>query len=50
MVSESFTVGPLAETEVALRNFCRKIRGLIPEARQHRSPPPGWSRRPHAAN
>lgn len=50
MASESFTVGPLAETEVALRNFCRKIRGLIPEARQHRSPPPGWSRRPHAAN
>lgn len=50
MASESFTVGPLAETEVALRNFCRKIRNLIPEARQHRSPPPGWSRRPHAAN
>jgi phenylpropionate dioxygenase-like ring-hydroxylating dioxygenase large terminal subunit len=50
MASESFTVGPLAETEVALRNFCRKIRNLIPEARQHRSPPPGWSRRPHAAH
>jgi len=48
MASQSFTVGPLAETEVALREFCARIRALIPEARQHRAPPPGWSRRPYA--
>jgi carnitine monooxygenase subunit len=47
MASQSFTVGPLSEQEVALRNFCRKIRHAIPEARQHRAPAPGWSRRPH---
>jgi phenylpropionate dioxygenase-like ring-hydroxylating dioxygenase large terminal subunit len=47
MASHSFTVGPLGETEVALRTFCRKIRHAIPEARQHRAPAPGWSRRPH---
>jgi phenylpropionate dioxygenase-like ring-hydroxylating dioxygenase large terminal subunit len=48
MASQSFAVGPLGETEVALRNFCRHIRALIPEARQHRAPAPGWSRRPRA--
>lgn len=48
MASKSFTVGPLSETEVALRNFCRKMRGLIPEARLHHAPAPGWSRRPRA--
>ncbi len=47
MASASFTVGPLSEQEVALRNFCRKMRQTIPEARQHRAPAPGWSRRPH---
>ena len=47
MASASFTVGPLSEDEVALRNFCRKIRHAIPEARQHHAPAPGWSRRPH---
>ena len=36
MASESFSVGPLSETEVALRNFCRRIRNLIPEAREQR--------------
>jgi phenylpropionate dioxygenase-like ring-hydroxylating dioxygenase large terminal subunit len=45
MASESFTVGPLGTSEVALRNFCKRIRGLIPEARQHRPPAPGWNRR-----
>jgi carnitine monooxygenase subunit len=45
MKSDSFTVGPLSDTEVALRNFSRKIRGLIPQARQHRRPVPGWSHR-----
>lgn len=46
MASESFTVGPLSETEVALRNFAAKIRRLIPEARMHRAPAHGWSRSP----
>ena len=49
MASKSFTVGPLSDQEVALRNFCGKIRHAIPEARQHRAPAPGWSRRPHGA-
>ena len=44
MASESFTVGPLSEQEVALRNFCRKVRAAIPQARQQRRPAPGWSR------
>jgi phenylpropionate dioxygenase-like ring-hydroxylating dioxygenase large terminal subunit len=43
MGSQSFTVGPLSESEVALRNFSRKIRLAIPEARHHRAPVPGWS-------
>ncbi|MDB5700593.1 MAG: 2Fe-2S ferredoxin, partial [Sphingomonadales bacterium] len=42
MASQSFTVGPLSENEVALRNFCRKMRHAIPEARQHRAPASGW--------
>jgi phenylpropionate dioxygenase-like ring-hydroxylating dioxygenase large terminal subunit len=50
MASESFTVGPLSKQEVALRNFCRKIRHTIPESRQHRAPAPGWSRRPHGVS
>ena len=49
MASASFTVGPLSEDEVALRNFCGKIRHVLPEARQHHVPAPGWSRRPHRA-
>jgi phenylpropionate dioxygenase-like ring-hydroxylating dioxygenase large terminal subunit len=44
MQSQSFTVGPLSEEEVCLRSFCRKMRALIPEARMHRPPQPGWSR------
>jgi phenylpropionate dioxygenase-like ring-hydroxylating dioxygenase large terminal subunit len=44
MASRSFTVGPLAESEVALRSFCRRMRTLVPEARQHHAPNPGWSR------
>ena len=50
MASASFTVGPLSEREVALRNFCRKIRHIIPAARQHHAPVPGWSRRPHGVS
>lgn len=46
IASQSFTVGPLSETEVALRNFCRKLRRLIPEARLHAAPAPGWSHQP----
>ena len=45
MASESFTVGPLATSEVALRNFCRKMRDAIPEARRHRRPAAGWGRK-----
>jgi len=45
MASRSFSVGPLSETEVALRNFCRRLRALIPEARQQRAPAAGWSNR-----
>jgi len=46
MASKSYTVGPLGDSEVCLRSFAAKIRRLIPEARLHRPPPPGWSRRP----
>ena len=44
MASSSFSVGPLSKDEVALRNFCRRVRQLIPEAREHAAPPIGWSR------
>ena len=47
MSSKNFTVGPLADTETALRNFCRRMRTLIPEAREHLPPKPGWSNRNH---
>jgi phenylpropionate dioxygenase-like ring-hydroxylating dioxygenase large terminal subunit len=50
MASQSFTVGPLSRDEVALRNFCGRIRHAIPEARQHRAPMPGWSRRSPGGN
>ena len=33
MASRSFTSGPLSEREVCLRHFCRRMRELIPEAR-----------------
>jgi len=45
MESPNFTVGPLSEEEVCLRAFGAKLRGLIPEARLHHPPEPGWSRR-----
>lgn len=44
LASESFTVGPLSEQEVALRHFCGRIRRIIPQARLHRAPAAGWSR------
>lgn len=42
MASPSWVPGPLADTEVALRSFARKLRGFIPEARAQR-PPAGWT-------
>jgi phenylpropionate dioxygenase-like ring-hydroxylating dioxygenase large terminal subunit len=45
MSSRSYTVGPLAETEVCLRSFGRRMRELIPESRLERAPAPGWARR-----
>ncbi|MDE2595275.1 MAG: aromatic ring-hydroxylating dioxygenase subunit alpha [Sphingomonadales bacterium] len=44
MASKSYAVGPLAQSEVCLRSFARKIRAIIPEARQPRPPAAGWSR------
>jgi phenylpropionate dioxygenase-like ring-hydroxylating dioxygenase large terminal subunit len=49
MASRSFSVGPLSKNEVALRNFCGRIRALIPEARELHAPAPGWSRSPRSA-
>lgn len=46
MASQSYTVGPIGASEVCLRSFAAKIRDRIPEARQHRAPAAGWSRRP----
>jgi hypothetical protein len=44
MASRSYTVGPIASSEVCLRSFARKIRTLIPEARLPQPPAPGWSK------
>jgi phenylpropionate dioxygenase-like ring-hydroxylating dioxygenase large terminal subunit len=44
MASRSYTVGPLGDSEVSLKSFGRRIRGLIPEAKLHRAPVQGWSR------
>ena len=45
MGSKSYGTGPIAKSEVCLRSFARKIRALIPEARQPFAPAPGWSAR-----
>lgn len=45
MASSTFSVGPLSETEVCLRSFAAKLRGMIPEARLETPPAPGWSQR-----
>ena len=45
MASRSFSVGPLSDKEVCLRRFCRRMRELIPEARQEQQPAAGWSHR-----
>jgi len=42
MASRSYTVGPLGDGELSLKNFGRRMRELIPQARLHRPPPPGW--------
>jgi phenylpropionate dioxygenase-like ring-hydroxylating dioxygenase large terminal subunit len=44
MASRSFSVGPLSEKEVCLRHFCKRVREIIPEARQEQRPAAGWSR------
>ena len=43
MATESYTQGPLGNSEVCLKSFARKYRALIPEARQPKRPPMGWS-------
>lgn len=45
MASHSYAAGPIGASEVCLRSFAKKIRDRIPEARLHRAPAPGWSRR-----
>lgn len=47
MASQSYTAGPIGASEVCLRSFAAKVRAIIPEARLHHAPAPGWSRRPH---
>lgn len=42
MASASFTMGPLSDREVCLKNFCRRMRELVPEARLDRAPAAGW--------
>ncbi len=43
MQSERFSRGPLALSEVCLRNFCRRMREAIPQSRLPTPPAPGWS-------
>lgn len=45
MASKSYGSGPIASSETCLRSFSRKIRALIPEARQPFAPAPGWSKK-----
>ncbi|WP_128893200.1 aromatic ring-hydroxylating dioxygenase subunit alpha [Erythrobacter sp. HKB08] len=44
MESRSFSIGPLSDKEVCLKNFCKRVRELIPEARLEHRPAAGWSR------
>jgi len=44
MASSSFTTGPLGESEVCLRSFARRMRGLIPQSRLSLAPQMGWGR------
>jgi carnitine monooxygenase subunit len=43
MASQSFAMGPLSNKEVCLKSFCKRIRELIPEARNEKRPKAGWS-------
>jgi phenylpropionate dioxygenase-like ring-hydroxylating dioxygenase large terminal subunit len=43
MASSSFSIGPLSEKEVCLRNFCKRMRALIPQAQHEHQPAAGWS-------
>ena len=43
MGSSSYTSGPLAESEVCLRSFARRMRSLIPQSSLPQPPPRGWS-------
>ena len=45
MASKSYSAGPIAASEVCLRSFAKKIRAIVPEARQPFAPGAGWSRR-----
>lgn len=36
MSSDSFSIGPLSDKEVCLKHFCKRVRELIPEARENR--------------
>jgi phenylpropionate dioxygenase-like ring-hydroxylating dioxygenase large terminal subunit len=45
MASKTYGNGPIASSETCLRSFARKIRALIPEARQPFAPAPGWSKK-----
>ena len=49
MRSGSYRAGPLANGEVALRSFGRRLRSLIPECREPTPPAAGWSRGAAAA-
>ncbi len=44
MASRSFTMGPLSDRETCLRHFCKRMREIIPHAREEHQPPAGWSR------
>lgn len=44
MASRSFTIGPLSDKEVCLKQFCRRMRETIPAARQEQAPAAGWSK------
>lgn len=47
MASDAYTVGPLGESEVCLKSFARRMRGLIPASRAARAPGRGWSLKHH---
>jgi phenylpropionate dioxygenase-like ring-hydroxylating dioxygenase large terminal subunit len=44
MASRTFSMGPLSDKELCLKQFCRRMRELIPAARNEQKPAYGWSR------